>query len=520
VVQQDLLKTTRRIFLRMLGGAVALASKAGAARPTALAPQIHVATRNTRFGAVGRRTPRSGSGFKRYPDATWIGLPTAKSSGGSLDDVLNGSAQANPFSTAEFTAAELSALLFHTNGVTGRYPIGEKFVPLRAAPSAGANYAGEVYVVVERVRGVPPGLYYYGVGRHRLIRLRQGSLIGRVGSALEQRDDNAVIAVMLTNVFGRYTSHYANRGYRYALIDSGHIGENLRLSARSLDMAAVSPLRFWDDQLNELLQIDGRTEAVCAVHLIGREGRDAGRKTNHATRFSEFQDSVGPVESGSAIERFHQATKLVPSTPMVRSAGVSSDLANAGGVDLPSPEPMTIRVQDAIRERRSAEGFDARSITLGHLSSVLRAAGGNTANTRATDVEVFTVAHRVARLEPGVYRYAGEAHQLIPVRSGAFANEMVAACLRQEMAGRAAAGLVMATRLDVGTSELGNRRYRDMLVESGAIAQRIYLAAEGLGLGARNLAAFVDDRFNELLRLDRYHRFALHLTMLGHVRRD
>ena len=43
--------------------------------------------------------------------------------------------------------------------------------------------------------------------------------------------DGAAAAVLLTNVFGRYARRYANRGYRYALIDSGHIGENLRLIA-------------------------------------------------------------------------------------------------------------------------------------------------------------------------------------------------------------------------------------------------------------------------------------------------
>jgi SagB-type dehydrogenase family enzyme len=285
-------------------------------------------------------------------------------------------------------------------------------------------------------------------------------------------------------------------------------------------MAAISPLRFWDDRLNEMLRIDGRTEAVCAVHFIGREGPDAGQRANRAMRLSEFQDSGAAVESGSVIERFHQATKLVPSATATSTDAdvVSSAPAAAGGVDLPNPQPMTKRVHDAIRERRSAEGFDRKPITLGHLSSVLHAAARNAPQTRATDVEIFAVAHRVARLDPGVYRYAAEAHRLIPVRTGALADEMVAACIRQEMAGSAAAGFVLATRFDVGTSELGNRRYRDVLIESGAMAQRIYLAAEAVGLGARNLAAFVDDRFNELLRLDRQQRFALHLTMLGYDR--
>ncbi len=505
----------------MLAGSVALLAGHSAARSTDSVPQIHLATRNTGFGAVGRRTGDAGPSFKRYPGERWIGLPIATSSGRSLDDVLTKYAASKPFSRGEFTAAELSALLFHANGVTGRYPIGKGSVPLRAAPSAGANYAGEVYVVAERVRGVPAGVYYYGVGQHRLIQLRTGSLIERVNSALEQPDDNAAIAVLLTNVFGRYTRQYANRGYRYALIDSGHIGENLQLAARALGMAAISPLRFWDDRFNELLQIDGRTEAVCAVHLIGRESPEPARRANRAMHLSEIQHAAGAVAAGPVIERFHRATKLVPSSEAAGSAANAVTVRNAadGGIVLPHPEPMTKRVHDAIRERRSAEDFGAGSITLGQLSSVLQAAGRNTVKSAAPIVEIFAVLHRVALLEPGAYRYSAETHRLVQVRTGSLADEMVAACLRQGMAGSAAAGFVMATRLAVGASELGNREYRDVLVESGAIAQRIYLAAEALGLGARNLAAFVDDRFNELLRLDRRQQFALHLTMLGQLPR-
>ena len=73
----------------------------------------------------------------------------------------------------------------------------------------------------------------------------------------------------------------------------------------------------------------------------------------------------------------------------------------------------------------------------------------------------------------------------------------------------------MAAHLDATSSPLGDRRYRDLLLESGAIGQRVYLAAEALGLAARNLAAFRDDRFNELLGLRERRLFALHLTMVG-----
>jgi nitroreductase len=60
----------------------------------------------------------------------------------------------------------------------------------------------------------------------------------------------------------------------------------------------------------------------------------------------------------------------------------------------------------------------------------------------------------------------------------------------------------------------GDRSYRDLLIESGTIGQRIYLAAEAAGLAARNLAAFRDDAVNRLL--DGSERPALHLTLVGY----
>jgi hypothetical protein len=126
-------------------------------------PEIHVATRNTRFGALGRRGPRGpvGPPYKSYPNAARAPLPaidpSAAPPGRSFAEAVNNRAPFVGFAGEPLSVAQLSLLLHCCNGVTGRYPVGDQFLPLRAAPSAGANYAGEVYVVVERVRGLPPG---------------------------------------------------------------------------------------------------------------------------------------------------------------------------------------------------------------------------------------------------------------------------------------------------------------------------------------------------------------------------
>jgi nitroreductase len=85
--------------------------------------------------------------------------------------------------------------------------------------------------------------------------------------------------------------------------------------------------------------------------------------------------------------------------------------------------------------------------------------------------------------------------------------------LGQNHAADAAVGFLVTAPVE--DTAQGHRRYRDLLIESGAVAQRLYLAAEALGLVARNLAAFRDDELNGLLGLDGSREAVVHLTMFG-----
>jgi SagB-type dehydrogenase family enzyme len=142
-------------------------------------------------------------------------------------------------------------------------------------------------------------------------------------------------------------------------------------------------------------------------------------------------------------------------------------------------------------------------------------AQGNALLARSENVDVYLVVNRVASLEPGLYRYDRDHHQLIAHRIGNLAQDFTRVCLGQKKAGRAAVGVLMVAWLGENRALASARRYRDMLVEAGAIGQRIYLAAESAGLSARNLAAFIDDDLNRLLGLDGEREAAIHLTMLG-----
>jgi SagB-type dehydrogenase family enzyme len=450
--------TDRRGFLRLSAGAAALlwplrSGGADAGAQTALG--MHRATRNTRLGATGTAVRR----------ALWTELPPFKEyaglrrdalaapsweTGRALSAVAHGYRPARAFVPEPISREQLARILFLANGVTGQHA-GRS---LRAAPSAGALYAGELYAVVERVTGVSPGIHYYDVEAHALVPLRGGPFLAEVARGQGDPPDasRAAAAVLLTNVFERYRVRYAERGDRYALIDSGHIGENLRLAATELGLGEAAPAHFEKDRLDALLGVDGREEAVCAVHWVGR---------------------AGEIESGAA-----------PGMP----------------------------VHAAIRQRRSTRRFESRVLARADLLAVLALARQNPALHRSTRLDLLVVAHRVADTPAGVYRYEPAAGRLAEIRRGELAHALVRACIGQEKTGQAAAAVVAVARLSESDDE---RLYRNVLLDAGATAQRIYLAAEARGLSARNLAAFYDDELDTLLGLDGEREVAVHLTAVG-----
>ncbi len=459
------MKIGRRGFLG-LAAASALAPLAlRAAPPPSAALAAHRASRNTWLGPAGGRVrPGAPPLDKSYPGAPRLRLPARAHPGSrSLAATLEDDTLQCRFSRDPIALAELARLLHLTNGVTGVVRGSDPPELRRAAPSAGALYAGELYVVVERVEGLGAGVYSYAVAEHQLVEIRPGEARPAVAEAVpgEGACDDAAALVLIANVFERYTGRYGRRGWRYAFLDTGHIGENLRLAAASAGFAHASPLGFDEARLNALLGLDAARESVGALHALGRP-----------------QPRASPTE------------------------------LRASRSPAPAAGPT---VEACILARRSARGFRDEAIAESDLARVLAMAQGYPGR-RIAGVELRVFAHRVTGLPAGLYRYQPGERRLEPLRLRDDAARLVRACLFQPMAGSAAAGIVCVGDLAAAESELG---YRALLLEAGAIAERVYLAAEALGLAARNLAAFVDDALDDLLELDGEAHAAIHLTVLG-----
>ncbi|MBM4433605.1 MAG: SagB/ThcOx family dehydrogenase [Chloroflexi bacterium] len=172
------------------------------------------------------------------------------------------------FADRELPMQQLSDLLFLAAGETDHADQGW---PFRAFPSSGALYPTETYVAVRSVGGLEPGVYHYQPARHALALVRAGDL-SRVlmRAAVEQEMVAAAAATfVLASLFDRARFKYQDRSYRYALIEAGHLGQNLYLCAEALGLGCCGIGAFFDDDVNALIGVDGLQEASVYLLAVG-----------------------------------------------------------------------------------------------------------------------------------------------------------------------------------------------------------------------------------------------------------
>ena len=109
--------------------------------------------------------------------------------------------------------------------------------------------------------------------------------------------------------------------------------------------------------------------------------------------------------------------------------------------------------------------------------------------------------HRVRGLEPGVYRWSARDRQLEQLHTGNVQRVAAYLSLEQPLAGHASFAISMIADLEAAARLFGNRGYRYVHFEAGAIGQRLYLGAEALGWNATGIGAFYDDDVHRYLGL-------------------
>ncbi len=227
-------------------------------------------TKFTRTSIREKARPRidPAPAFKEYPGAEKIDLPVSPSRpAADIWQLLQNRRSERKFSDRPMTLDDLSLLLWSCQGVTAK---AGPFL-LRTAPSAGALYPIETYLAVENVEGVPPGLFHFNVRGFQLERMTDhgvGALVAH--AALDQSFiAGAAVSFLWAVVLRRNMTKYGHRGMRYICLDAGHICQNILLAAEALGRKSCPVAALYDDELNELLGLDGVEESVIYLAPVG-----------------------------------------------------------------------------------------------------------------------------------------------------------------------------------------------------------------------------------------------------------
>lgn len=215
--------------------------------------------------------------YKCYPTSKRISLMDYVSPPPQVNvfDVIQRRRTRRNYQEYSISLSELYLLLYYTYGITGRSKIEgqEGFWYFRTVPSGGGLYPLEIYVYMNN-SSLPKGLYHYRPDLNALEEINNDDNLNEYVKLLAV--DNVDIAtssclVFITSVFQRTMLKYGERGYRFILHEVGHTTQNLSLVSESLNLASCILGGYLDDDINELLGINGVTETIQNVIVIGKQ---------------------------------------------------------------------------------------------------------------------------------------------------------------------------------------------------------------------------------------------------------
>jgi SagB-type dehydrogenase family enzyme len=395
----------------------------------------------------------------------------------------------------------LSQLLFYSAAISAskRVPSTGYNYALRVNPSSGNLHPTEFHFVTRGLKGWPDGLYHYDPSRHMAEQRGLGDFEMKLASA------SASIVFVLTSIVWREAWKYGERAYRYCLHDIGHAWQALALSARAIGCHSSAAGHFLDDDVAGTLHLNRDEWPMLIVSLHGNSIPVREADTGKTVWFGGQANQLSTeTVAYPLIDSIHFATKQSGIGSFGTSFAASTP-TGSGEIKLPPPASSTRSFGEVTRMRRSALDFlgGKQSMSLAQLSAILAV----TAQPLSADfsgtrfIQLFLYAHRVVELQPGIYRYLPKRVGLERIKSGDQRVVAAGLSLGQDLAGNACVTFSMIGDLDRAARTYGDRGYRYVHFEAGAIGQALYLAAEALGLGATGIGAFYDDEVHRHLNL-------------------
>lgn len=225
------------------------------------------------------RSPRDDLGsipspdrFKIYRDAQRLPLPEPDlSEPADLWQCLARRRSERSTTEDPLSLVELAKILWAAQGITAKAGM----YLLRTAPSAGALYPFETYLYVDKVEGVPQGIYHFDVAEFALETLQEGNFNHQITAASLGQPvvRRAAVVLIWTAMMLRCMVKYRERAVRYIGMDLGHVCQNVQLAATAMGLGSCPIGAFYDDDLNKLVDVDGEEETVLYMITVGKLGR-------------------------------------------------------------------------------------------------------------------------------------------------------------------------------------------------------------------------------------------------------
>ncbi|MBI1999078.1 MAG: SagB/ThcOx family dehydrogenase [Parcubacteria group bacterium] len=202
--------------------------------------------------------------YKEYPRLPKVPLPEPRLAADLRQTIIN-RASRRDFTASSLTAEQYSSLFKFSCGTT-------RDERHRAEPSGGSRFPIEAYAVVLHGNdAVPAGLYHYNVKQHALETLWKRSFSSADADSLFSyswvKDASAVL--VLTAIFARTQMKYGERGYRYILLEAGHIGQNIYLVSQALGLRCCALGGTKDGALEDIFNLDPEEESVVYAVAVG-----------------------------------------------------------------------------------------------------------------------------------------------------------------------------------------------------------------------------------------------------------
>jgi SagB-type dehydrogenase family enzyme len=455
--------------------------------------------------------------FKIYPNIERLSLPKDIAQTGVA--ALSAISQSAHRSQADAVPSlqDLARILFFSAGITRQRAFPEVY--FRAAACTGALYEIELYLIAGDLPGLDAGVYHFNPADVSLRLLRQGDFRGNLAhaTAMEPEIFHAPAIIICTGTYWRNAWKYGARTYRHFGWDNGTLLANMLAVSAASGLPAEIVLGFVDAEVNRLLDLDTRREVSLCLVPIGHTSKSSLPDPQNVPVLGLETIPLSQRETAfPAMLEIHAASSLT-NEEEVREWREKPITLPSSAPPISPKEPIPLRplpeaqqpkdtIEQVILRRGSTRTFDsAASITLVQLSTILDCA------TRGLPADflqplgaqlnlqlnaIYLIVHSVEGLKQGAYFLHRDRNALELLKEGNFRANAHHLGLGQDLPADACVDIFFLADLKPILDRFGNRGYRAVQLEAGAIGGRMYLATYAQRLGATGLTFFDDDVTN------------------------